>query len=120
MSIYRLNKKKAGFATNTKMKGDMDMEQKSARVKPDTDSKRLAGYLAYIFEDGKTEHELDCIGPAAISAANKAVASARCILAPKGINIAFIPSFFQTMTENRASSSEDESKTGIRCTVFRY
>jgi stage V sporulation protein SpoVS len=73
-----------------------------------------------MFEGGKQEHELDCIGPAAISVTNKAVASARGILAPKGTNIALIPSFFQTTTESRSEQSEDETKTGIRCIVFRY
>lgn len=95
-------------------------KNKHARVKSDGDSNKLAGYLAYMFEAGNTEHSLDCIGPAAVNVANKAVASARGILAPKGINIAIIPSFFQTTTEGRSEQSEDESRTGIRCTVFRY
>lgn len=91
-----------------------------ARVKSDTDSNKLAGYLAYIFEGGTNEHDLHCIGHAAIGQANKAVASARGMLAPKGIDIAIRPSFFKTTTESVSEQSEDESKTGIRCTVFRY
>jgi stage V sporulation protein SpoVS len=96
------------------------MERKTSRVKSDTDSNKLAGYLSYMFEGGDTEHDLDCIGPAAVSVANKAVASARGILAPKGIEIAIKPSFFQTTTESRTELSGDESKTGVRCTVFKY
>jgi stage V sporulation protein SpoVS len=95
-------------------------ERLSSRVKSDTDSNKLAGYLAYVFERGDADHNLDCIGPASVNQANKAVASARGILAPKGINIAIIPSFFETITESRHGNSEDSSKTGLRILVFKY
>lgn len=94
-------------------------DQKVSRVKSDTDSNKLAGYLAHVFERGDREHELNCIGPASISQASKAVASARGILAPKGISIVIIPSFFLTTTESRSEGSESESKTGLRLNVCR-
>lgn len=95
-------------------------QKQESRVKSDTDSNKLAGYLAYVFERGDKAHDLNCIGPAAVNQANKAVASTRGILAPKGINVALIPSFFQTMTTGRSEQAEDNSKTGLRLTVFTY
>lgn len=95
-------------------------QNKPARVKSDTDSNKLAGFLAYIFEGGASDHVLDCIGPASVNQANKAVASARGILAPKGINIACSPTFFETKTESRTTQGEEDNKTGIRLTVFKY
>lgn len=84
------------------------------RVKTTTDSNKLAGFIAHIFESGGDSYKLLCIGPAAVNQANKAVSSARGILAPKGIEIAMIPSFFKTITDSQA-----EEKTGIQIEVFK-
>lgn len=95
------------------------MEAKASRVKSDTDSNKLAGYLAHIFEGGDTEHDLYCIGHASIGQASKAVASAIGMLAPKKIDVAIRPSFFVTKTEGRKDDETTSDKTGLRLTVFR-
>lgn len=98
----------------------MPEKRTPSRVKSTTESNKLAGYLAYIFEKGDQEHDLDCIGHASIGQASKAVASAKGILAPKGIKIAIDPSFFLTKTESRSDASEqDNDRTGLRLKVFK-
>jgi stage V sporulation protein S len=86
-----------------------------ARVKSNTDSNKLAGYIAHVFENGAKEHFVDCIGPAAVNQAIKAQATASGILAPKGIDIAVKAHFFETKTND----ADAELKTGIRIKYFR-
>lgn len=98
-----------------------ESKKQTSRVKSETDSNKLAGYIAYAFENGDADHSLDCIGPAAVNQAVKAIASARGMLAPKGIDIYAIPTFFETKTESRDAAVDTEDvKTGIRITVFRH
>ena len=73
------------------------------RVKKDTNPNKLAGAIAIGLRTEETA-ALQCIGPAAVNQAVKAIIIARGFLAPEGIDIEIIPSFGNVKIDGETKS----------------
>lgn len=79
------------------------------RVSAKSSPKNLAGLLVSVLRE-RSKAEMHTIGASALNQATKAVAIARGIVAPNGMDLICSPSFMDLLIEG-------ENKTGIRLVV---
>lgn len=82
------------------------------KVKANSQVRRVAGALANLFREQGGVAELQAVGAGAVNQAVKAIAIARGLLAPLGLDLVTIPAFVTVNIEN-------EERTAIRFKVFQ-
>lgn len=77
------------------------------KVSNQSNPNSVAGMIANLLKDGKTNLEVNCIGAGSVNQAIKAIVIARGFVAPLGMNLKCIPAFFTVRIE-------EQDRTGIK------